>query len=205
MTTATLPPDTAAADRAMLRRMLGDLANRQVEAQAAIRTWRNFTLSLCAVLVIALPLFALIAPHIGASMVTIRPVITVGAGDRGTVSVSRTLSSGDLAAIELWGLLGGGVSIIAALGQLRVSSRPSSLQITQLILKPLAGATVALFGIVLTQGGLFAQLQPVSSGAIAAYALLFGFAQQALTRMVDKKAFTLAGNADSAGAKAATT
>jgi hypothetical protein len=203
MTTATLPPDTAAADHAMLRRMLGDLANRQVEVQAAIRTWRNFTLSLCTVLVIALPLFALIAPHIGASLVTIRPVIT-GTGGQGTVAVSKPLSSGDLAAIELWGLLGGGVSIIAALGQLRVSSRPSSLQITQLILKPLAGAAVALFGIVLTQGGLFAQLQPVSSGAIAAYALLFGFAQQALTRMVDKKASTLAGNADSAGTKAAT-
>jgi len=108
----------------------------------------------------------------------------------------QTLSSGDLAAIELWGLLGGGVSVIAALGQLRVTSRPSSLQITQLILKPLAGAAVALFGIVLTQGGLFAQLQPVSSAAIAAYALLFGFAQQALTRMVDKKASTLANYAD---------
>jgi hypothetical protein len=202
MTTATLPPDTAAADRAMLRRMLGDLANRQVEAQAAIRTWRNLTLSLCAVLVIALPLFALIAPHIGASLVTIRPVIS-STGSRGLAP--QTLSSGDLAAIELWGLLGGGVSVIAALGQLRVTSRPSSLQITQLILKPLAGAAVALFGIVLTQGGLFAQLQPVSSAAIAAYALLFGFAQQALTRMVDKKASTLASNADSAGTKAATT
>ena len=202
MTTATLPPDTAAADRAMLRRMLGDLANRQVEAQAAIRTWRNLTLSLCAVLVIALPLFALIAPHIGASLVTIRPVIS-STGSRALAP--QTLSSGDLAAIELWGLLGGGVSVIAALGQLRVTSRPSSLQITQLILKPLAGAAVALFGIVLTQGGLFAQLQPVSSAAIAAYALLFGFAQQALTRMVDKKASTLASNADSAGTKAATT
>ena len=84
-------------------------------------------------------------------------------------------------------MLGGWVSIIAALGHLRVSSRPSSLQITQLILKPLAGAPVALFGIVLAQGGLFAQLQSVSSGAIAAYAVLFGFAQQTLTRMVEKK------------------
>lgn len=178
-----------ASDAELLRVMLADLAGRQVTVLASLRTWRKFTLTLAVVLVVVLPLFALVAPHLGGSLITIRH--EVSATPSATPAIVDRLSSGDLAQIELWGALGGTVGIIAALGRMPISISPSSLQVAQLILKPIAGAAVALLGVVLTQGNIFDQIQPVSTGAIAAYAGLFGFGQEFLTRLLDKRANAL--------------
>jgi hypothetical protein len=180
-----------ASDAELLRVMLADLADRQVTVLASLRTWRKFTLTLAVVLLVVLPLFALLAPHLGGSLITIRHEVAAA----GSPTVVDRLSSGDLAQIELWGALGGTVGIIAALGRIPISISPSSLQVAQLILKPIAGAAVALLGVVLTQGGIFNQIQPVSTGAIAAYAGLFGFGQEFLTRLLDKRASSLVATA----------
>lgn len=175
-------PSISSEQRYVLRELMRDVNDRKLAAQQAVTSWRNFTLAFCGVLVVTLPLLALILPHVGSGLVSIR------ATQDGAASV---LSTGDLVAIELWGALGGLVGIIPAIGRLRLTSRPSSLQIAQLVLKPIAGGAVALFAIVLLQGGLIKQLSPVADNAIAAYAVLFGFAQEILTRAIDRRAGTL--------------
>jgi hypothetical protein len=171
--------------RHALSELIRDVDARKLAAQEAVSSWRNFTLAFCAALMVALPLFALLLPHLGVGLATIRGV---DAEDKTTV---ERLSTGDLAAIEMWGALGGVVGIIAVLSNLRLTQRPSSLQIAQLVLKPLAGGAIALFAIVLLQAGLVQQVKAVASGTIAAYAVLFGFSQQLLTRALDRRAAML--------------
>ena len=171
--------------RGELAVLLDELAARQLTAQARARHWRNVTIGLCIALVVILPVFAIVAPKIGSGLVRIR-------GGAGTGNAGKDLLSvGDLLAVEVWGMLGGIIGVIAAVSRIKISSVNSSLQAAQLILKPLAGAAFALFGVVAIQGGLFTQFQPIAATSIAAYATLFGFAQEALTRLVDRRASTL--------------
>jgi hypothetical protein len=104
-------------------------------------------------------------------------------------------TAASLAGIEVWGTLGSAVAVIAGLWRLRSSRQPSGLQLAQLALKIPAGALTALFGVLLLQGQIVLQLKPIESGQIPAYAILFGFAQEALTRFVDGKAGQLLDNA----------
>jgi hypothetical protein len=186
--TASLPSQSE------LNVLLGELTSRQLTAQARTRHWRNTTFGLCIALLIVLPVLAIVAPKIGSGLVRIRA--TAGAAN----TSSDRLSVGDLLAIELWGMLGGVIGVIAAVSRIKISSVNSSLQAAQLVLKPLAGAAFAIFGVVAIQGGLFNQLQPVSTASIAAYATLFGFAQESLTRLVDRRASTLLDTAAPTGA-----
>jgi hypothetical protein len=185
------------AQRLALRELVQDVDARKLAAQQAVTSWRNFTLAFCGALLVVLPLFAIVLPHLGVGLATIR------GGETGKTATVETLSTGDLAAIEMWGALGGVVGIVATLGQLRLTQRPSSLQIAQLVLKPLAGGVVALFAIILLQAGLVQQLRAVASGTIAAYSVLFGFAQQLLTRAIDRRAATLLDSAASTSEKGA--
>jgi|tagenome__1003787_1003787.scaffolds.fasta_scaffold20766004_2 hypothetical protein len=172
------------AQRQALCELLHDVDARKVAAQQAVLAWRNFTLSFSGALLVILPLFAFVMPKLGVGLATIR-------GPGANPNSAETLTASDIGAIEMWGALGGVVGIIAALGQMRLTQRPSSLQIAQLVLKPLAGGAVALFAVVLLQAGLVQQVHAVASGTIAAYAVLFGFAQQALTRSIDRRASTV--------------
>jgi hypothetical protein len=60
-----------------------------------------------------------------------------------------------------------------------------------LILKLPAGALTALFGVVLLQSEIIPPLGPASNEKLAAYAIIFGFAQEALTHFVDRRASDL--------------
>jgi hypothetical protein len=105
---------------------------------------------------------------------------------RNGASPSSPPTFGDLATIEGWGVLGGLIGAVASLRRLRTSRDPAGLHLAQLALKLPAGALTALFGVVLLQSGIL-PLSPATSGQIAAYAVLFGFAQEAITRFVDQQ------------------
>ena len=109
-------------------------------------------------------------------------------GTPGTAATTTATggSVGDYAELELWGALGGLVGAVVALRRLRGSRRPPGLQIAQIVLKIPAGALLALFGVVLLQSGLLPLLTPAADGQLVAYAMLFGFVQETLTRAVDR-------------------
>jgi hypothetical protein len=58
----------------------------------------------------------------------------------------------------------------------------------QLFLKLPAGAIIALFGVLIFQAGVFTTIKIATPTQLAAYALIFGLAQEAVTNMVDKEA-----------------
>src|SRR5262249_39208867 len=81
-----------------------------------------------------------------------------------------------------------------SLYRVRSSRSPEGLQFAQLILKLPAGALTALFGVVLLQSGILPPLSAVADARLAAYAVIFGFAQEAFTHFVDRRARNLLSN-----------
>jgi hypothetical protein len=108
----------------------------------------------------------------------------------------------DLASIEVWGVIGGLIGAIVSLRRLRSSRDPAGLHLAQLALKLPAGALTAVFGVVLLQASILPPLTSVSDDKLAAYAVLFGFGQEALTRFVDQKSGEILDNAKPLGDKA---
>jgi hypothetical protein len=119
----------------------------------------------------------------------------------GTSEKARFPWSKPIASIELWGVLGALVGAIAGLRNLRGSAHPIGLQLAQIALKIPTGALTALAGIVLLQAALTPTTQSVSTGKLAALAVVFGAAQEALTSFVDRTAGTLLDKGNTLGEK----
>jgi len=172
--------------RELLRAIQTSVDDSRMAAQIAVRVYRNALVIAVAVLGAVALAFPAVAALADPGMAVIRASETgapVGA------------LAGNLSGVEIWGVLGSLVAVIAGLWRLRSSRQPSGLQLAQLALKVPAGALTALFGVLLMQGGIVVQLTAVQARQVPAYAILFGFAQEALTRFVDGKAAELLDNA----------
>jgi hypothetical protein len=161
----TTPSPSAPLPRSQLVAILRAVDDSRLAAQSAARGYRNALAVASVVLSVVMVLFPLLAGPAG-----------------------RALATGDYAEVEVWGAVGGLVGAVGGLRQLRPGRRPMGLQIAQLVLKVPAGALLAVFGVVLLQSGIVPVLPPSADGRLAAYAVLFGFAQEALTRAVDRQA-----------------
>jgi hypothetical protein len=98
-------------------------------------------------------------------------------------------SAGDLLIVAGLGALGGGLAALLAIRNLRGTSTPYSLPVALAVLKVPSGALTAVAGLLLLGGGFapgFSDLD--SQRQILAYALVFGYAQQVATRLVDNRA-----------------
>jgi hypothetical protein len=94
-------------------------------------------------------------------------------------------------AIEVAGFFGGSIAAVLALSRLETVTGPYSLSGYQALLRvPMAGA-VSLFGILLLQSNSLGALKPVYGLELYAYAIFFGYAQEPLLRMIDKRAATV--------------
>ncbi len=119
---------------------------------------------------------------------------TLAPGTGATIAVTTTAgtpSSREVATIELWGVLGALVGAVAGLRNLRGSTQPLGLQLALIALKIPTGALTAVVGVVLLQAALTPTTQPVEDAKLAAVAVIFGAAQEALTAFVDRSAGTL--------------
>jgi hypothetical protein len=98
----------------------------------------------------------------------------------------------DLFEIELVGALGGLLAGILVLAGRPAPRSPYNLPSAQLVLKVVAGAGTALLGIALLQSGVFSGFIEAQPGShVIGYAALFGFSQQLLTGLIDKRAAQL--------------
>jgi hypothetical protein len=118
-----------------------------------------------------------------------------------TDSPSGPAGMGEIASIELWGVLGGLVGAMAGLRNLRGSTQPVGLQLAQIALKIPAGALTALVGVILLQAALTPNTLAVKDGSIAAFAILFGAAQEGITGFVDRAAGNLLDKGKTLGEK----
>ncbi len=172
--------------RELLRAIQAAVDDSRMAAQIAVRGYRN-------ALVIAVAVLGAVAVTFPGVAALADPGMAVIRADVAGVPVGAL--AGNLSGVEVWGALGSLVAVIAGLWRLRSSRQPSGLQLAQLALKVPAGALTTLFGVLLMQGGIVVQLTAVQARQIPAYAILFGFAQEALTRFVDGKAAQLLDNA----------
>ncbi len=174
-------PNLIQADRAQLRSILVTLDDIQLSTRTAVRTYRNAILVASGVLLIIAISFPFAAAQVSLGIVVIRVVHSSQLPSAHSLTVA-------MAAAEVWGLLGGAIAAVTGLYRLRSSRFPAGLQLAQLVLKLPAGALTALFGVVLLQAGIVPPLRAVSNAKLAAYAIIFGFAQEAFTHFVDRRA-----------------
>lgn len=96
------------------------------------------------------------------------------------------------------GLLAAGLAGAFALRQIHGTSTPYGLPVAAAVLKLPTGALTAVLGLLLMRGGFVPGLSALDTSAqIIAWAIVFGYSQQLLTRFVDEQANTVLRNVDS--------
>jgi hypothetical protein len=100
-----------------------------------------------------------------------------------------TANKWDIPLVELVGFIAAAVAAASALRRIRGTSTEYSLPVALAVLKLPTGALTALLGLLLMRGDFIPGLSALDSTAqIIAWAILFGYAQQLLTRFVDDRA-----------------
>jgi hypothetical protein len=155
-----------------------------------VRSYRNLLLATAAGLM-ALYLLLAIA---GAFDPSFFSLCAKGAGARTTCPSGHVAGRWDILLLGFAGLVGGSVGALILLLNAKVAGGPFTLPIAQAAVKLPAGAVIALVGLFAVQHGTLGVLMPQAGDALVALALLFGVAQQALTRFIDKRANSLFGD-----------
>lgn len=96
---------------------------------------------------------------------------------------------GDILIVAGLGAIGGALGALVAIRNLRGTSTPYSVSTALAVLKGPSGALTAIIGMLLLAGGFVPGLTNLDSQRqILAYALIFGIAQQLVTRVADDRA-----------------
>ena len=106
--------------------------------------------------------------------------------------VRETVRPGDLLIVELLGLAAAAVAAAAAIRKIRGSSERYGVPLALAALKLPTGAVTAVLGLLLMRGQFVPGLSALDTSAqILAWALVFGYAQQLFTRLVDQQGQTV--------------
>jgi hypothetical protein len=106
--------------------------------------------------------------------------------------VRDTASRWDVPVVAIVGLLAAALAGAFALRQIQGTSTPYSLPVSAAVLKLPTGALTAVIGLLLMRGGFVPGLTALDTSAqIIAWAVVFGYSQQLLTRFVDQQANTV--------------
>ncbi|HEY3004029.1 MAG TPA: hypothetical protein VGJ44_16910, partial [Kribbellaceae bacterium] len=98
----------------------------------------------------------------------------------------------DIIMIALLGALGGALTASLSIRNLKGTSNPYDVPVALAMLKVPLGAFTAILALIAIRGSFVPGLTNLDSQEqILAYALVFGFAQQALSRLLDQRAQTL--------------
>jgi len=114
--------------------------------------------------------------------------------------VRETVRPWDLLIVELLGLAAAAVAAAAAIRKIRGSSERYGVPLALAALKLPTGAVTAVLGLLLMRGQFVPGLSALDSSAqILAWALVFGYAQQLFTRLVDQQGQTVLDSVRGAG------
>jgi hypothetical protein len=110
-------------------------------------------------------------------------------------AVRATASRQDLIVVELVGLTAAAIAAAAAIRRIKGSSERYGLPVALAALKLPTGAITAFLGLLLMRGQFVPGLSALDTSAqILAWALVFGYAQQLFTRLVDQQGQTVLDN-----------
>ncbi|MGM9474511.1 hypothetical protein ACS5PJ_21280 [Pseudarthrobacter sp. YS3] len=183
--------------RPRMRRVVGDSYEQLDLEHAQLRSFRNIVLISARFLLLLLVLTV--------SFVTTHPTFipfcfpgeqspnaptVIQATHCPTSSGPQAAPTGsDILVVALLGALGGATAATLSIRNLKGSSTPYDVPMALAFLKVPLGVLAAILGLVAVQGNFVPGLSRLDSqGQILAYALIFGFAQQALSRLLDKRA-----------------
>ena len=106
--------------------------------------------------------------------------------------VAKTAKKWDLLVVELVGLTAAAIAAAAAIKNIKGSSDRYGLPVALAALKLPTGAITAFLGLLLMRGQFVPGLSALDTSAqILAWALVFGYAQQLFTRLVDQQGQTM--------------
>jgi len=110
-------------------------------------------------------------------------------------AVAQAAKPWDHLTVELVGLMAAAVVATIRIRKIRGSSEAPDLPVLLALLKLPMGAIIAFLGILLVRGGFIPGLSALDTPAqILSWALVFGFAQQLFTRLVDQQGQTVLDN-----------
>jgi len=104
-------------------------------------------------------------------------------------SLAATTAPADYLAIEFVGLVAAGIAAAATIRRIGGTAEPYNVPFALALLKLPMGALTAVLGLLLMRGGFVPGLTALDSSAqIISWAIIFGYAQQIFTRLVDTQA-----------------
>ncbi len=199
VTVAQLQAESPASLRPRMRRIVGDSYEQLDLEHAQLRSFRNILL--IAAMFIALVMTATVV------FVALRPGLVPlcfpgNGGVAGATGNGASLScptgavaspqGADVVVVAVLGLLGGALAAVLSIRHLKGTSTPYDVPVALAALKVPMGAMTAVLALIAIQGDFVPGLSALDSqGQILAYALVFGFAQQAFSRLLDQRAQTL--------------
>jgi hypothetical protein len=180
-----------------------EAADRQ---RARLRTFRNVMLvavAITSLLAVGIALLGKLAPDwIPLCFTQTSPppnptdvVVACPSGQSTVAETERAPGPADALLLVFMGAIGGALSSLVFIRGLYANSTPYNVAVPLAMLKIPAGALVAMVGTLLLAGDFVPGFSAVDrQPQILAYALLFGFAQQLVTRAVDQRAKGLIAN-----------
>ena len=180
----------AEAKRILLSRVVQmghEAADRQ---HSRVRTFRNIVLVSAVVLAAFVSFFVIwVSRHPSAVPLCFT---NPGASTRHCPTGDGPSSPADVGVVALLGLLGGALASAVSIRHVGGRSTPYNVGVALALLKFPAGAFTALAGLIAIGGELVPGFTALDTQPqILAYALLFGYAQQLLTGLIDKRALSL--------------
>ncbi|MGI5349932.1 hypothetical protein ACQEU8_17370 [Streptomyces sp. CA-250714] len=104
-------------------------------------------------------------------------------------SLAATTAPADYFTVEFVGLVAAGIAAAATIRRIGGTAEPYNVPFALALLKLPMGALTAVLGILLMRGGFVPGLTALDSSAqIISWAIIFGYAQQIFTRLVDTQA-----------------
>jgi hypothetical protein len=178
-----------ALDRNLIHQAYEDVIRANNDMHTGMRSFRNtlfiVSFGLTALLVLA-GIWHAVNPHVLS--------FCTGTGTSAKCPGGGIASAAGIAfEIELVGALGGLLAAAFLVGEFKTAPSRYNLLSGQLMLKIAAGAAAAVLAILFLQSGLIVQPSKdvTAIEVVLGYAALFGFSQQLLTRLVDKRATAL--------------
>lgn len=156
-----------------------------------VRRFRNLLIATAAALTLLLLTLAIVHA-VNTHFVSVCASSTPGQGVDLCPDGTMTSRRADLFEVEFVGAIAGLLAALVTLARSSHTPSPYSIPSAQVVFKAAAGAATALVGVLLLQGGTLVGLSKQPGSSVLAYAALFGFAQQILTRLVDEKAGAVA-------------
>jgi hypothetical protein len=183
-------PDLAAPDQRVALLKAVEVGTAATDRQhTRVRSFRNVVLVTAALLLLVVAAVVLLAWSSPGSL----PLCFTPEDDPRACPAGGSLpSERDAAVVALMGALGGVLAAAVNIRNLRGTSTPYDVPVALSLLKVPAGALTALAALFAIRGQFVPGLSALDSQEqILAYALVFGYAQQLLTRLIDRQAGTV--------------